>query len=385
MKVLFIISDANCRGGTEVLAFHLLDRLNQEGHECWLLSRHPYHGAHSKVISVSAFEYTLLRKLSKNPINKLIGGYIYDLLFREVVKRIAKAYKIDWVINHTYDLINALPRSKSFKTAQIYNWSIKGYEASLQHSLNNKLGFRSFPSKMSLFLSQKCWRRGIYKVDYSIVLTNAAQKELLLLDKRVNSQRISIIPNPLNFDSPAKLISTLCNNKIVFVGRLSSEKGIMRMLRIWKIFQQLCPEYILYIYGEGNLITEVEDYIITNKLFNIKLEGYCKNLETIYRDADLCCMTSDTEGFGMVLIEAMYFGVPCISFDCPVSPKEIISNAGTTVPCFDESKYATLMANILSDKRVSKEYQRNALRQSDRYLMPNIIAHWNKFLAQNKC
>ena len=67
-------------------------------------------------------------------------------------------------------------------------------------------------------------------------------------------------------------------------------------------------------------------------------------------------MTSDTEGFGMVLIEAMYYGVPCISFDCAVSPKEIISDAGVIVPAYDEDVFADSIIKLLQKQKLTLQH-----------------------------
>ena len=51
-----------------------------------------------------------------------------------------------------------------------------------------------------------------------------------------------------------------------------------------------------------------------------------KDIQAKYKEASIYVMTSRFEGFGMVLIEAMAYGVPCISFDCPHGPADIIKH-----------------------------------------------------------
>ena len=89
-------------------------------------------------------------------------------------------------------------------------------------------------------------------------------------------------------------------------------------------------------------------------------------------------MTSDTEGFGMVLIEAMYYGVPCVSFDCPISPKEIIADAGVTVPCFDEVAYANNVVELLKNKKLLNEFQHKSIERAKDFYIDKVIDMWIK-------
>lgn len=83
----------------------------------------------------------------------------------------------------------------------------------------------------------------------------------------------------------------------------------------------------MHLVGEGNL---KENF--TNKIKELKLENYIKilpprkDVEVYYNEASFFLLTSESEGFGMVILEAMSFGVPCISYDCPAGPRDMIAN-----------------------------------------------------------
>ena len=82
----------------------------------------------------------------------------------------------------------------------------------------------------------------------------------------------------------------------------------------------------------------------------------------------------------MVLIEAMYYGVPCISFDCPISPKEIIADAGVTISCFDEDAYANAVIELLNDKDKLKELQQKSIERAKDYYINKVTALWLQML-----
>lgn len=85
-----------------------------------------------------------------------------------------------------------------------------------------------------------------------IVLTNTAKKELKMVNHNIKETQIRVIANPLRKSDDAKNISSLDNRNIVFVGRLSFEKGVMRLLHIWQSISKQFHDYTLLIYGEGN-------------------------------------------------------------------------------------------------------------------------------------
>ena len=121
---------------------------------------------------------------------------------------------------------------------------------------------------------------------------------------------------------------------------------------------------------------EMEKYIRSHELKNIYFKGFCSDLDKIYSTADLLCMTSETEGFGMVLIEAMYYGVPCVSFDCPVSPKEIIADAGVTIPCFDEREYAKQVVTLLKNPTAMAALKTKSIKRAQCFFIEEIVEKW---------
>ena len=380
MKILFLVSDANARGGTEILAYNLLDRLNSVGVECYLLSRWPYKGNDVRVLSFSDTDFKKWHRFSKNPISKLMGNALSDRFFKKNIYKIASDLQVDWIINHTYDLIGAMPTNSDISTAQIFNWSVKGYEDNLKNEVDKKNFASRIVSSIALGSLISRWHKVFPKLDKLVVLSEAAQKEIKTINKLVTESQLVTIPDPLMRTSDSSHVSSLKNKSIAYVGRLSQEKGGMRLLRIWERISKLLPDYTLSIYGEGHLKDEMLKYIIDKNIERIDFKGFEKDLEKIYTGADLCLMTSDTEGFGMVLTEAMYHGVPSVSFDCPVSPKEIIGEAGMTVPCFDEEAYADAVVNLLQDSERMKALQQKSIERARDFYIDKVIDKWMALL-----
>lgn len=380
MKILFLVSDANARGGTEILAYNLLDRLNSVGVESYLLSRWQYKGDEPRVLSFSDVDFKKWHLISNNPINKLMGNFLSDRFFKKILYKIASDLQVDWIINHTYDLVGAMPTNSGISTGQIFNWSVKGYEENLKNEVHKK-NFASRIVSCIALESLRCrWHKAIPNVDKLIVLSDAAQLEMKAVCPAVKESQLVTIPDPLMQTTDSSRVSDLRNKNIVFVGRLSQEKGVMRLLKIWERISKQLPDNTLYIYGEGHMKEAMLRYISVKQIEHIEFKGFEKDLEKIYTGADLCLMTSDTEGFGMVLIEAMYFGVPCVSFDCPVSPKEIIGDAGVTVPCFDEEAYAEAVVNLLQNPEQMRVLQQESIERARNFYIDKVIEKWMELL-----
>lgn len=306
-----------------------------------------------------------------------------DRILESILRKKFKELRPQILVNQTYDLITALPID--LNVAQVFNWSIRGYEESVVCNIHKK---GLIGRTLSLFANAGLTKRRhaiLSRIPKLVTLSHAASAELKSLNPGVSDSQIAMIPDPLAVNKDSLQVSTLENKNVVFVGRLSHEKGVMRLLRIWEKVSNQLPGYTLSIYGEGGAKAEMEQFLEqsaegSSLRDSVKLKGFCKDLSQIYLNADLLLMTSDTEGFGMVLIESMYYGVPCISFDCPISPKEIISDAGIVIPCFDIPEYANEVMNLMTDQTKLHYLQEKCIKRARDFYMKKVLCKWKKLI-----
>lgn len=173
---------------------------------------------------------------------------------------------------------------------------------------------------------------------------------------------------------------------LLSAGRLSSEKGFDILIRAFFEVSKFYPEWVLVILGEGEDEKKLRDLIATLGLKSkVLLPGKAGNMEDWYRRADLFAMSSRHEGFPMVLLEAMAFGCPCISFDCDVGPRNIIRNGidGRLVrPTGDGQALAKAMAYLMENTELRARLGARAPEVKKRFSMEKILAMWDDLFKE---
>ena len=171
------------------------------------------------------------------------------------------------------------------------------------------------------------------------------------------------------------------SKKVIAVGRHSYQKGYDSMLTIWKKTLIEHPDWILEIYGEKDSNYNLEEWIIKNQLQNnVFLFDPVKNIIDKFLEASLLIFTSKFEGFGMVLIEAMACGLPCISFDCKHGPKDIISDTedGFLIEPENIEQFVEKLNLTLGSEELRKQMGKKALIKSENYNQDHIMKYWNE-------
>lgn len=381
VDVLIFIYNVNLRGGTEIMALNLMKAMNSSNMQCRILSLVPYQGNNENILSFRQFALNQYLQIAESQVCKLFVPLKSLHVLRRLLSNVVDMIHPKVFINFTYDLLPATPRCNGItKMYGIFHWSALGYEQSIIQRIKQKSFFYRY-SSMALFICKtREIHRCLHHLDNLIVLTQEGKKEALSFLPDIDGERIYVIPNFIPFDRLNSNVSSLNNKTAIFVGRLSVEKGCYRLLDIWERISIENPNWQLKIYGEGNEQAGMERIIEQRKLANIHFCGFKENIDSIYRNADLLLCTSDSEGFGLVLIEAMYYGVIPFSFDCPVSPKELIGNAGVLARCYNCQEYAQLVNDLIASPDRMKQLQHNAIVQASKFYKSKIIGLWKKLI-----
>lgn len=165
------------------------------------------------------------------------------------------------------------------------------------------------------------------------------------------------LPNPLSF-FPEK-ISNLSDKVILNVGRLTNDKRHGLLIELWS--KSIGPKngWILKIVGKGENEKSIREQIRYLELQDsVFLLPPTKEIEEVFKNSSIFILTSIAEGFGLVLAEAMATGVPCISFNCPSGPKDIIEDGknGFLIKEGDNNGFVSKLNELIQNEELRKEF-----------------------------
>lgn len=231
------------------------------------------------------------------------------------------------------------------------------------------------------FYFGKVWRylrRRLYnKLDKIVVLT---QKDKEIYDSFLNN--VIVIPNPLPFEIDTK--SSLDKKIILTAGRLEDEKGFEYIIDAFVYISKKHPDWKLEIVGEGSrknfLVEKIKNLGLDE---SVKISDFTNNMVDKYVNSSIYTLTSKTEAFPLVILEAMECGVPCVSFDL-AGPKEIIKDGddGYITPQYDIEKLVKQINYIIENKDVRVQMGANAKNNIQRYSIKNIAFRWNSLFKE---
>lgn len=191
------------------------------------------------------------------------------------------------------------------------------------------------------------------------------------------AKRVEVIPNFTTIDNCRQ--PDYDTKYCVALGRMVPAKDYPRMVRLWKEVVKEHPDWTLDIYGDGPEHEHIRQCIEEAQMGDkILLHGNTKDVVKAYSEASIYLMTSRTEGFPMVLLEAMTIGLPVVAFDCPHGPRNIISNGvnGLLIDMHDDQAYASALTLLMENAERRRLMGEKAREVAQRFSCERIMQRW---------
>ncbi len=242
---------------------------------------------------------------------------------------------------------------------------------------------RNDPLKKSI---PKLWvilRKFVYPMANHLVVQT--KKVKIIYETIVKPEKITILPNPISPKLSESRNSSTPREKIILsVGRLNDDK---RQDKIIKAFQKLnLKEWKLLLIGDGpnkkKLITLINKSSLSHE---VEILSGIKDVGKFYNKSSLFVFTSKAEGFPNVLLEAMHFGLPCISTDCNYGPSDLITNGknGFLVPVNDQEALILKMSQLINDENLKTQFSIEARKTTENYMSKIVTTKWESLILNH--
>ncbi len=281
-------------------------------------------------------------------------------------------------------------------------------------SVRNQMSKSRNPAKgIGGYVEEKLMRF-VGNKSYKVVTPSIGVENDLKAAYGIPADKVVTIHNPCNYEI---LFKKAENNSIVLetghglitMGRLTEQKGQWHLIRAIAEVKKTIPDIKLYVLGEGQLEERLKCLVKNLSLENnIKFLGYVEAPHACFKFCDAFVLSSEFEGLSNALLEAMAFGLPCISTDCYSGSREIL-NPGTNIKehlediemceygiltsvCgmgeFDatspltkaELQLVKAIELLLRDSELKKHYHRKSLERIADFTPQKITADWQTLL-----
>lgn len=362
MKILLTINDISITGGAERVCVNLVNAFSEAGHQVSVLSFYQANALLPYVLNDSV-NLHIWHNLSEAEYAKKQHGNFFSKMYYKNFYKFFLSLKVNQKFS-CFDVVisNCATYTPFVKNPKKYYYRIIHLNFSKYHSRNNY-----FDSLIILSYSEfSIWQKF--------------------------HKNIKVIPNFLPSISNKNTDSN--QRRILSIGRMDKgdQKGFLRLIDIWEKVQEKQEKNLnswqLIIVGDGPIKEQIQAKILEKNLQDtIVLKPFTKDIESEYLNASIYAMTSYFEGFGMVLVEASSYCLPCVAFDVRTGPSDIIESgkSGYLIPDNDIESFVSRLIELMNDENKRKTMGLNAKqRVKEKFSKEAIMPSWEEMFREGR-
>ena len=265
----------------------------------------PFHRLSKYPLFLRYFKYIRMKTTFQSRLKDIVEEFHPDIVLTiagcmNVIKEIYKSCKHTKIIMESHETYHSVTKEYLYMSNPILRIAAKLYDNQNINTLN--------------------------RINRIVTLTQGDADEW----RKHISTPIKIIPNPLTYFPESITNSQRPYYRIIAAGRIEDVKGFDKLIKAFAIIADKCPQWRVDIFGKGSKESSLQSLIAQYRLENrIAILPPTKDIYIEYQKSDFYVLSSQHEGLGMVLLEAMSCGIPCLSFDCDYGPREIIKDGVT--------------------------------------------------------
>lgn len=374
MKILYCIHGTFNPGGMERMVVSKANALAERGNEVVILTsdqdgRPDFFPLHKAVIRLDA-DVMYGNTDFSGPVSKFFVRRRKMQAHKEFIKRTIKSFNPDIIISTVGNEVSFLPK--------LADGAATVAEIHFSRYYRLQKDRKGIWRLIDWYLTQ-CDRRNLSHYDRFVVLTGSDAKNWRGLNNLI------VIPNFISTEPQST--TSLESKRVIAVGRLDFQKNYDAMIDVWERVHRDFPDWTLDIYGQGPDKERLEKIVSDKGLGDtINFKGITPPAGQAYSTASILLHTARYEGFALVLVEAMSFGIPVVAFDCPCGPGEIIkdSKTGFLIPPGDVAGMAEALKTLMGNPDMRSEMGANSLERSRCFSPETIIPLWESLFEELK-
>lgn len=348
-------------GGMERITLRLASQLCQRGYRVIIISLFgsgiPFFPCDEGIEHVVLFK--------KKPNN-----YLSYFSITKKMRNVFKEYGIDF--NLDVGVVNSLfslPASIGLKT-RVISWEHFNYQMPQIRS--------------RLWITHRVITR------YSSAIVTLTEEDVCVYKSQHPASRAKIVCISNFLESLPEETSDMNIPCVIAVGRLNFQKGFDVLLSCWKkvLAGGQFSSWTLKIIGSGE-----EESLLKQMSRELRIDNSVEfipstnNIGDYYRNASIYAMSSRYEGFGLVLIEAKSYGLPIVSFDCRMGPREIVRNNidGIVVADKDTVSFISSLQKLMRDKELRVKMSKETREDANRFMPETIVNQWEELFTNLLC
>lgn len=383
-NILFLLKGLEI-GGLEVVTAVLANKFVEEGHQ------------------VSVFSFLGGKHSIANRFDACIKLYQQDDYSRskENVAKLRKVLvddKIDIIINQwglPYTPIKTARKAAKgldVKIISVYH-NAPSFNGRIQKLNIALMGCENLMKRLALRLMRFAFKKVtsramayIYRhSDLFLVLSPSYIEEFKRFTGVSDDRYLQVLTNPITVEHDGyEYAFNEKQKEIIYVGRLDFvQKRVYRVIDTWNYLEERFPDWRLTIVGDGEDREYLENHVKYLGLKRVSFEGFQKPID-YYKRASILLLTSDFEGFPLVLAECMSFGVIPAVYNSYSAICDIIDDGkdGTVLPYhkngYQAEEAAGMIVNIMKDDGKREQMALAAIKKSKEYSVEKIYSEWEK-------
>ncbi|SEL19907.1 Glycosyltransferase involved in cell wall bisynthesis [Maribacter orientalis] len=388
MNILFLIGKYPNHGGTEVVTTVLANAFAKKGY----------------AVSIASFEQTvpeLSTALDKTIKLFALSYPVYSRRNIRDLKKIIFKEDIDFVLNqwclplHVTKMCNAAIGKTKCKVISVLH-GIPDKNKRLVHLENkikatdNSIVLMFYKLAHEVLLNVTAYNlKYVYRYSAKyVVLSESYMESFIKLSKIKNASRLLTIGNPLTISNEDYQYDPTSKEKVIlYVGRMDhTNKRVDRIIEAWEKLFEVYPDWKLVLIGDGPDRATLEKYVKRKKILGVQFKGFKNDAPTAhYAKSSILILTSDLEGFGLVLIEAMSYAVVPVVYGSYTAVYDIVTDntSGfiTNMP-YSEEETVLKLKELMSNPNKRNLMAEQALDKSKNFKLEMILNQWEILFAE---